>query len=289
MPPEFFYYNVYLCLFRRLLTIALLTTGTVLVTTNAYCSGSVQVQYLQDSSDTEDIFLDLYTDLTKKLSMSAGTGKTQSPASSTDLDLDYWNLGLGYKLTKAFDIELEVGNFGQGRDINVDTIDVQLRWSSDDWSFSLTPQYDEIDVLITTNNRIRTFDSTGIGVALDYYGMENWEYSVSYDTYDYSINPRVLAIPGIIASISGKALIVTSGLRDNVFAADITYLLPRTDVTFSYARSTSAIDQTSSDIYALAFDFYQYLPYKFGVEMGSVGSDIDTADYFGGITVGYTW
>jgi hypothetical protein len=289
MPQQLSYSNYYLCLFHRLVTVTLLAIGMALLTSNAHSNGSIQIQYLQDSSDTEDIFIDLDTDMSKKFSLFAGTGKTRSPASSTDIDLDYWNIGLGYKVNKAFDIEFEAGNFGQGRDINVDTIDVQLRWSSDDWAFSLKPQYDEIGVLITTNNRIRTFDSTGIGVALDYYGMQNWQYSLAYDTYDYSINPRLLSIPFFVAQISSKALLVTSGLRDEVFAADITYLFPESDLTFTYARSTSAIDQTSSDIYSLAFDFYRYLPYKFGIEIGSVGSDIDTADYYGGFTLGYAW
>ena len=253
-------------------------------------SGAVQVQYLQDSSDSEDIFVDLATALSKNASLFAGMGNTRAPASD-DLDLDYWNIGFGYRFSPSFDIELEVGNFGQGREINTDSIDAQLRWSSANWSFSLKPQFDQIELLVSFNNisRIRSIDSTGLGISISYYGMENWEYSLSYDTYDYSTDPRVLSLPIVVARVSSKALTVTSGLKDNIMAADITYLFPKSDVTIAYARSTSAIDQSTSNITSIATSFYHFLPYRFGLEAGSVGSDIDTASYYAGITAGYTW
>ncbi len=289
MPLQFSNSDVYPYSLLRLAIITLLTLGILIATPSARSSGSVQVQYLQDSSDTEDIFIDINTDLSEKATLFTGVGKTRSPASAADLDLDYWNFGFGLQLGKAFDIELEIGNFGQDRDINTDTIDVRLRWSLDDWAFSIKPQYDEIDVLLTGLNRIREFDSTGIGVTLAYYGIKNWEYSLSYDTYDYSLDLRRLPVIARIVDISAKALTIASGLKDNVASADITYLAANTDITLAYARSKSAIDQTSSNVVSLAFDFYHFMPYRLGLEMGSVGSDIDTANHYAGISAGYSW
>jgi hypothetical protein len=291
MPGFKFSRNDSQCVAQHIITRSVCSLALLFITYAASGSGAVQIQYLQDSSDSKDIFLDLTTDLSKNTSLFAGVGNTRSPANAADLDLDYWNIGLDYRFSKAFDIELEVGNFGQGKDINIDSIDAQLRWSSDNWSFSLKPQFDQIELLVTFNNisKIRSIDSTGLGISISYYGMKNWEYSLSYDTYDYSTDPRVLSVPLVIARLSSKALTVTSGLKDNIIAADITYLFAQTDVTIGYARSTSAIDQTTSNIASVATNFYHFLPYKVGFEAGAVGSDIDTASYYAGILAGYTW
>ena len=82
---------------------------------------------------------------------------------------------------------------------------------------------------------------------------------------------------------------MTAGLKDSSVSADITYLFPQTDLTVAYARSTSAIDQSKSNIASISTNFYHFLPYRFGVEAGAVGSDIDTASYYAGITAGYIW
>ncbi len=272
-----------------LILYSLTLLGMSLVTLNANASGSLQIQYLQDSSNTEDIFIDLNTELSKKVSLFASAGITRSPVDAADLDLDYQSLGLELQISKRFDVEFEIGQYGQGRDINAETFATQLRWATDDWSFSFKPQYNEFEVLLTTLNRTRKFDSTGIGLTLGYYGIENWEYTLSYDTYDYSFDLRILPLIARIRDISAKALTVAYGLKDHVVSADITYLASQTDITLSYARSQSAIDHTSSNITSLAFDFYHYQPYKLGIELGAVGSDIDTASYYGGMTAGYSW
>ena len=263
----------------------------ILFTQAAYSSGNVQVQYLQDSSDSKNIFLDITNDISKKASLFAGVGNTRSPASAADLNLDYWNIGFGYRFTKLFDIELETGHFGQGNDINTDNINAMLRWSTDNWSLSLRPQYDQIELLVSFNNnsRIRSIDSTGLGITASYYGMTNWEYSLSYDAYHYSDDPRRLGTPIAVALISSKAIAVTSGLKDYTVSADATYLLPQTDISIGYATSQSAIDQSTSNIISMSTAFYQFLPFKFGIEAGAVSSDIDTASYYAGFTVGYLW
>lgn len=269
----------------------LCTLSFILITQAAYSSGNIQVQYLQDSSDSENIFLDIASDISKNTSLFGGVGNTRSPASAADLNLDYWNIGFGYRFTKYFDIELESAHFGQGNDINTDSVNAMLRWSSEEWSLSLRPQYDKIELLISFNNnsRIRNIDSTGLGVSATYYGMPNWEYSLSYDAYRYSDDPRILGTALAVALISSKAIAVTSGLKDHIISADATYLLPQTDISIGYATSQSAIDQSTSNIISISTAFYQFLPFKFGIEAGAVSSDIDTASYYAGFTVGYLW
>lgn len=261
-----------------------------LTTLPVHSKGDIQVQYLQDSSDSKDIFLDMAADLSKKTTLLAGVGNTTSPTSAADLDLNYWNIGLAYRYSPAFEFKLETGHVGQGDDINIDNIDAQLRWSSDNWSFSLKPQFDRIKLLFTFNNnsRIRNLDSTGVGVTLSYYGMQNWEYNLSYDSYHYSTDPRILSTR-IAALLSSKAIAVSSGLKDHVISADISYLFAKTDLNLSYARSQSAIDQTTSDIASISTTFYQFLPYQLGFEAGAVSSDVDTASYYAGFTAGYRW
>ncbi len=263
--------------------------STVTLSSHAGASGTIQLQYLQDSSDTADTFIDVSVDLNKDASLFAGIGNTQSDINSGGLDLDYWNIGFGYRFSKSFDVEFELGNYGQGRDINIDTIDLTLSLSSQDWSFSLKPQFDHIDVLLTNTNRIRKFDSEGLGLSASYYGIKQWELMLSYDRYRYSINPRSLSLPFVIARLSSKALLVTSGLKDNIISADITYLLDNADISIHYSRSESAIDQSTSDIASVALDFYHFSPYKIGLEFGAVGSDIDNADHYAGLILGYLW
>lgn len=252
--------------------------------------GDLQVQYLQDSSDSKDIFLDLQVDLSKNSTLLAGVGNTTSPASAADLDLSYWNLGFSYRFSPAFRLTLEAGHVGQGDDIKIDNIDAQLQWSSDDWSFSLKPQFDRIELLFTFNNNSRTrhIDSTGLGFEIGYYGMQNWEYSLSYDRYDYSTDPRIFSTR-IASLLSSKAIAVSYGLKDNIISADVTYLFTKTDLSLGYTRAQSAIDQTTSDIASIATTFYHFLPFQLGIEAGVVGSDIDTASYYAGITAGYHW
>lgn len=255
-----------------------------------YGKGDIQLQYLQDSSDSKNVFLDLANDISKNANLNLGVGNTTSPVSAADLDLNYWNIGMAYQFSPVFSLRLDAGHVGQGSEINIDNIDAQLKWSSEHWSFSLNPQFDRIKSLLTfrNNNRILRIDSTGVGITLAYYGIENWEYSLSYDRYHYSNDPRLFS-SRIATLLSSKAIAVSSGLKDHIISADITYLFTKTDLSFAYSRSQSAIDQTTSDIGSLSAVFYHWLPFQYSIEAGAVGSDIDTASYYAGFTAGYRW
>lgn len=284
-------YHLFFCRYPAFLLMlySLLAASTFILPGQARAGGTLQLQYLQDSSNTSDVFMDITTDVSKNASLLAGIGNTQSDINAGNLDLDYWNIGLGYRFSNAFDMEFETGSYGQGREINIDTIDLTLTLSSGDWSFSLKPQFDRVEVLVTNTNRVRDFDSEGLGLSISYYGIRQWELMLSYDRYQYSINPRSLALPFIVTRLSSKALLVTSGLKDNIIATDITYLLDYTDIGIHYSRSKSAIDQSTSDLVSLNLNFYHFSPYKLGLEFGAAGSDIDSANHYAGLTLGYLW
>ncbi len=58
--------------------ISLTTLCAVSIPDYASAGGTIQLQYLQDSSDTTDVFVDLSADMGKNTSVFAGIGNTQS-------------------------------------------------------------------------------------------------------------------------------------------------------------------------------------------------------------------
>jgi len=258
--------------------------------------GSISVQTVYDSSNTRDAFLDLSVGLNQHTTIFAGIGNSNASESTTgandELDLDYWNAGINYQFNNSFTIGLNIGESGQDNDINTRNIDIDLIWDSNNWSFRLTPQFRELDLLFTpflAPARIIDITSKGIGTTVTYKGIDKWEMGVSFDAYDYDRDVRTLSLAFVIQRISSKALTVASGLSDYGFNIEISRLYSESDISASYGQNKSAIDGEISNIARLNMNFYQLDPMAIGVEVGAVGSDVDTASYYGGLTLGYAW
>ena len=251
-------------------------------------ASSFQVQYLQDSSDSEDIFIDINLGLTDKTTLLLSAGNTRATGTNS-IDLDYRDIGLSHQLNKNFDVLLKYETISQGSEIETDTIKTTFTWSTDKWSFGLTPEYRDLKLLNTLTGRQVSLTSNGLGASVYYYGIKNWEYGVSFSSYDYSANTRILSLPVVIRLISSNALTVTSGLLDNATSVNATYFFSKSDLGAGYTRSKSAIDGQYSDVISLKWTLHNFEPFNIGLEVGSVDSSNNVGSTYSGLTLGYNW
>ncbi len=277
-------------LLRLFIAGAIVFSGSRILADDGATHGSMEIQYSQDSSETRDKFIYLDAGITSKTSLRVNAGNSSSPAIAGGIDLDYWGIGVAHRWNNIFDSGLVFSSYGQGKQIKIDSIEARLQWSSSNWAFSIKPQLKQIELFITGPNRTVKANGTGAGLTLAYYGIKNWEYSLSYTAYHYTRDlSRLATLPRLIAKLSAKALTGASALRDSSASVDITCQFPLTDIYLSYGQSKSAIDKTTSSITSTGITLYQLDPFKIGFEAGSVSSVVDTASYYGGFTLGYLW
>jgi len=249
---------------------------------------SIQLQYLKDSSDSEDIFFDTTLALTDKTSLLLSAGNTKANGANP-IDLDYRDIGLTHQFSDNFDMLFKYETISQGNEIEADTIKATLTWSTDLWSFGLTPEYRELSLLNTLSGRQVSLSSNGIGVSVYYYGIKNWEYGVSLSSYDYSANTRILSLPIVIRLISSNAFTVASGLLDYSATTSASYFFQKSDLGATYTRNKSAIDGKFSNTFSLRWNLYHFKPFTLGLEAGTVSSSNNVGSSYSGLTLGYRW
>jgi len=252
-------------------------------------SNLISLEYLQDSSDTANVFVDLSVAITDDTGVNAGWGNTRSDSNNDDLNLGYFSVGVTHKFTEGFSTGIDYYQYGEDNEIEIDSLAATLRWNIQDWSLSLKPQYKKYRIYAEEFARYREINSRGLGLGLVYFGFENWEFGLSHDSYKYSLNPRLLSSRIALEILSSKALTISSGLKDYSNNIDVTYLLANTDITVSYGQSKSAIDGTMSDVASIGINFYQLYPVQIGVEIGSVDASSDDASSYAGFNLGYLW
>ena len=277
-------------LLKKELCMTLLSGVFFIATSNTAlaANSSVQIQYLQDSNNYEDTFLDLNLAISDSTSLLLSAGNTSS-SGTNPVDLDYRSLGLSHQFNKNLDVQFKFDTVSQGNEIKTDTWKTTVTWSTDNWSFGITPEFRDLTLLNTVTSRKVSLDSTGIGASVYYYGIKNWEYGVSFSAYDYSVNTRALSLPFVIRLISSNALTVTSGLLDNSTSASATYFFDKSDLGATYIRNKSAIDGTYSDIFSVKWVLYNFKPFTIGLEAGNVSSPNNVGSSYSGLTLGYRW
>jgi len=278
-----------------IMTVALAITSLNATAENFAEHGYASLQTFYDSGSTRDVLLDLSVSAGNKTRLTATIGNTNGDESAVgvgdELDLDYWDIGIGHEFTDEFTFKISGGSSGQDQDINIKSVNINMNWTGQNWLFSLRPQFRELELLFFTMSgpRIIDINSKGIGTSIGYLGIDRWEIIFSYDSYDYDRNTRLLNIPFIVNRFSSKALTAASGIKDHGYDLSVTRLFSESDITVSFGQNKSAIDGTTSDAVSLNMNFYQFDPVTIGIEAGGIDSQIDDASYYAGLTFGYFW
>ena len=281
---------------RNYATLILFSTLTLTGVSVHAGKNSLSLQTVFDSGDSRDTFIDLSISLNKKTQLFLGAGNTTSDESSTgagdEIDLDYLNLGISHKFNNIFTMSLNGSTSGQGREINTRDINTKMTWATDNWIFSLRPQFRKIELLVDPPllaPRIIDINSTGAGISLGYIGKENWEFFFKFDTYSYDRNLKGQVVNFIINRLSSNAFTVASSLNDSSMKINITRLYEKSDITVSIGQSKSATDSSLLNVANINMNFYHFDPVTLGLELGGANSETNDSSHYMGLTLSYSW
>ena len=276
-------------LHRLVIVLCLCSASSFVLAQQDKKNNRISVEYVQDSNDTENVFVDLSVGVSDDTSVNLAWGNTQSDVSANDLDLDYFSVGVTHKYSKDFSLGLDYYSYAEDGEIEIDSVSASFSWNVNDWSLSLRPQFKSYKIYAEEISRARDIDSRGLGAGMVYYGIKNWELGLSHNSYQFSSDPRRLSSRIALEILSSKALTVASGLKDYSNNIDVTYLMKNTDIMLGYSQSKSAIDGTMSDVATIGVNFYHFYPMQIGIEAGSVDATSDDAGSFVGVKLGYLW
>lgn len=246
----------------------------------------------RDSSDSTDFSLNLNKTLNRKDTLLLKLGSSRLASSQETFDATNWALGLNHKLSDKFDFTLRYEFWGKTNDLETGMVESELNWHNGNWSYQLIPGYRDIRLFLNPSLGITAaveLNSTHLGIAAQYYGMDNWELAFATYFYDYSKDPKRLNSRLAAILLSGKALTLASGFEDHNASIEITRLFNNSSLGLYYSNSKSAVDNTRSEIIALKTYLFNFKPYTIALEAGSLQSEVDEAGSYVTLGVGYRW
>ncbi len=280
--------------------------GITLTLAAALLSGSLQAGAETAQAPRSELWLDLSRDSTATTTVGSdlrlalpsahaillGAARTTSPADQGDLDVRAWHLGLAGPSGRPLGYGLRYDHSGQSGVLESDRFSLALDLNRSQWSVSLLPEARSIrlytDPGIAVKRRVDV-GAFGLGASLWYYGPGNWMFGLEGHTYSYSKNPKALSSYRASRVFSGKTLTMSEGLLDHSETVDAGYAFENADLTLEGSRSVSAVDSTASNVVALKGNLYLFDPVRFGLELGAINSQPDSASYYATLSLGYAW
>lgn len=258
---------------------------------NVMASGSIGLQFSQDSTQVRYQQLDLDSDVSKHDALQVEVGHLSS-ADASDLDVDHWQIGVTHKFSDTLSVAAHAGFLGKQNDIEINRYGVDINWNRGDWWFGVLPEYADITLFVNPRfgvSRQYETSSTRLGISVAYTGIRDWEMGLDLSATNYEKDPTVLASRLASAVLSSKALLVSSGLEKNSVAVHVTRQFESSDLTLSLNRLKSAVDQEYTDVASMNWMLYSLDPYILSLEVGVMNSQaLDTSEY-GMIEVRYAW
>jgi hypothetical protein len=218
---------------------------------------SVIVEAGYDTDETETLYIDTQFGFNSVywIQLAAQKNNVKSEYGST-MDSRSYFLGFGYDYGAQWSYDLTYENWGNPGDIETNALRTTVTGLHDVWALSVMPQYRKIDLAGTNNGDNFTFNERGLGVGVEYSGLEDCALYIEHYNYNFSRNPDRLEDRDVTESLTFTAISLASGFYEHETVLGIERWLNPVNITFQYTRDKSAIDNTHIKTTEAYLDYY---------------------------------
>lgn len=179
----------------------------------------------------------------RKSDLSSNTGQYPAYGFSAAFHSEY---GRPFEWGIAYDF------WGNTDDLWTNAISLPLRLNTNNWSFSLRPEYTQINIyrrILFNNSRVLIeTSSTALDTSLSYYGWHNWDITARVAGYQYEDNIEGLSRPVAQLYFSDIALVLSYGFPKYRASLQAGYQFTHLYFALKQERTVSAVDQARLDI-----------------------------------------
>ena len=293
------------------LTASLFVPGLVC----AQDTASLSYFYQLDEDDGTSHSLAADYQLSPELWLSIGIDRTQLGEANGEIETEGYHAGLSYSVTPEWDVAYYYQHWGDNNFIKIGTHRFELTTYRDNWAFSLSPEYQAIDItfnevdwariwrrlgvsllnafqiqqrinaLIDEIKSYDEFNAYGLSLNATYYGMESAYISAGFGKYDYSEDVSVFerVTPVAHLMLSPSTFMAIDGFVDWHAQLEYGRFYEQSSYAILLAYQESAINQAgySSVVGNAAFEITKGLALM--LELGASDSETDSAFMYGGL------
>jgi hypothetical protein len=255
-----------------------------------YIPNLINLEYGGDSDEGRDFFL--FTSLSfapgHRLSLSYGNRDETVRDTLEALDTSTYAAGYAYHSFRKYRLGIDIEHWGDEDKVTTDTGSVFLALDLHDFTFTLSPQYRQIEIFTDTTCS-GSIDNTALAVDVKYYPNKFLGFSAAYVTFDYSKERDALLgcaesedIPFLVGRLKSVA-------DDNQLLLGVNFFWNTETYALDWVRVESAIDGDTTYIMTayIATDWFD--EWTLGLTVGTQDNYDDTTTNFVKGAITYYW
>ena len=288
-------YKIPSCLY---LAIGLVCTQSVpqivfaddLTITAPYIPNLLNVEYGIDSDEGRDLYLFTSIAIAPGQRIFLGYGNRDETVRGTleALDTNTYTAGYAFHSNRKFRLGIDFEHWGDENKITTDTGSVFLALDYYDFTFTVSPQYRQIEVFSDTNCS-GTIDNTALALDAKYFPNKYLAFSAGYVTFDYSKERDALLDCAVSEDIPFLVGRLKSVADDNQLLLGINFFLNTETLALDWARVESAIDGDFTYILTAYVATDTFDDWTLGLTIGTQENYDDTTTDFIKGSVTYYW
>lgn len=252
-----------------------------------------------DNQGSRDRYLDLDYAFVEDSRLLLSTSSNRSDSQDNPITTRSILLGFRTDPLSFFSAGMDLENWGEKDSLEVDTLRAVMEINTQNWLFSLRPQWRTLtfttDCVAIIRPRCQPevdVKSSGIAFDVSYYTDGPWSFSLGFARQQYDKKVETLATnPRMQYVFSAATLNLSSGLEDRRDSVGVSYYGDTGNLwSYSWLRSVSKVTGETSLINALRFSTNLSEQWRLRLRLGR--QTLEDGSYpvgFAGAGLGYSW
>jgi len=251
-----------------------------------------------DVEGSHNLYLDLDTALESGARILASYSANRTENNDTPVTTRSIVVGFRTDPMALFSGGLDIEQWGDNDTLLIDTLRLALEFNTEQWSFSLRPQWRTLtlttDCIAIISARCDTHvkvKSTGSAVDVSYYSNGPWSFSMGYSTQRYDKKVAALASDTRLQFVfSAATLDLATGLEDRRSHVGVSYFLHDSLWSITAIKSVSKVTGDASNITVLRYSTDLNKQWRIRINLGTQSFDNETKKAgFAGTGLSYNW
>ncbi len=207
----------------------------------------LELNYYWDTNDNNETGLSFYTITDSFIQLSAAYTAISTETSETSVDSNKSYLLVGSDPYQQLSATLNLEQWRASETLEIDATEATFSINLENFSISLSPRTRSITLFTIPGAPKDRFElsSQDLKLGLQYFGIDNWLFSVDIQKNSYSRNLKLAQIrPIILFYLQPSALSLASGFEDKRTNLLISHLFPGYELSLIATESISAADDS---------------------------------------------
>ena len=251
-----------------------------------------------DANGSKDSYLDLDYSLPSGYRLLFSAGSNRSDSQDNPITTKSSLLGFRSDPLKKFSAGVDLEHWGDKDSLTTDTVRLVLDVGTDNWLFSLRPQWrtltfttDCIALIIANCKPEEQVKSSGTAIDINYFTDGPWGFSLGYAKHDYDRKVEALwQYPVFQLVFSAATLDLAAGLEDYRNSLGVSYASTSSLWSFTHLKTVSRVSAATTFVTTLRFSTDINEHWRLRLRAGKqVNEDKTDQVGFAGAGFAYTW